>query len=278
MKVGFIGYGNMGGIVVRTLLNYGDLDPEDVVIFNRTASKLSDFVSEHPGVTAVDTPAEVTDACDMVFVCVGTGAVREVLEQIREDLRNDTHLVTINGGVRIGNLEAYYDGPISKVIPSVTMQVGRGISLIAHNAKVKEAQKKALAALFSTSSTVKEIDEDMFEVAGELTSCGPALMAEMMRQFAEAASRRGLPSEEALAMVLETMMGTSIMLADDGITVETLEGMVATKGGITEQGLIALGRELPGMYDQLMQATLSKHEQVKKDVTAKFGAAPEAKA
>jgi pyrroline-5-carboxylate reductase len=164
-----------------------------------------------------------------------------------------------------------FPGAVSKVIPSVTMEAGRGVTLICHGRGSSIEQRVALATLFGRSSLVREVEEAQVEVASDLTSCAPGLMAEMMLKFAEGGARVGsLTREEALEMVLETMMGTAIMLTDLGVAPEELKTRVATKGGITEQGLKVLDRELPCVYDQVFGATLGKHAEVKKAITDDF--------
>lgn len=271
MRLGFIGYGNMGRIIVRSLLADGSVAPRQITVYNRTADKMGDLVREHPGVTIADTTSEVATVSDVVFICVRTGAVGAVLDSLAPELREGTHLVAINGGIQLKNLARGYGGPITKIIPSVTMEAGRGVTLVCHNDRVTAEMRRALETLFARSSIVKVIAEDQFEVAGDLTSCGPALMAEMMNKFAEAGARHGtLSYEESLKMVLETMVGTAALLADRKVPVEELEARVATKGGITEQGLKVLDSELPSVFDRMMAATLEKHEKVKREISASY--------
>lgn len=271
MKYGFIGYGNMGSIIVRTLLKDGSLDQSDIMVYNRTAERLEPLLRSHPGVVMPSTPSEVARSCDVLFLCVRSNAVHGIMEGIEGSLPSSAHLVTINGGVRLGNLEKMFPGAVSKVIPSMTMEAGRGVTLVCHNDGVSHEQRRSLTGLFALSSLVREVEEDQFEAASDLTSCAPGLLAEMMLKFAEGGARAGLLSKEAaLEMVLETMMGTAILLTDLGVDPEELKSRVATKGGITEQGLKVLDRELPRVYDQVFGATLGKHAEVKKAITDDF--------
>ncbi len=271
MKYGFIGFGNMGSIIVRTLLKDGSLDQSDIMIYNRTADRLDPLLRSHPGVAVQPTPSDVARSCDVLFLCVRSNAVQGTMKEIIGSLPSSTHLITINGGVGLANLEKMFPGAISKVIPSMTMEAGRGVTLVCHNDKVSDEQRNSLATLFARSSMVREVGEHQFEAASDLTSCAPGLMAEMMLKFAEGGARAGpLSKEAALEMVLETLMGTAILLTDLGVDPEELKSRVATKGGITEQGLKVLDRELPCVYDQVFRATLGKHAEVKKAITDDF--------
>lgn len=63
-KVGFIGLGIMGRGMTRNLMNKGF----DVVVWNRTSSRMDEFVND--GATAASSPKEVTESCDIIMICV----------------------------------------------------------------------------------------------------------------------------------------------------------------------------------------------------------------
>jgi pyrroline-5-carboxylate reductase len=264
MRCGFIGYGNMGSAVVRALLGDGSLQERDVVVYNRTPGRLKDLGAEHPEVAVAASMAEVARSVEALFICVHSPAVPEVLSQVQGALSPAVHLITINGGIGIGDLEACHDGAVSKVIPSITIETGRGVTLIAHGRKVPAARAEALEALFSRSGMVKVLPENKLAVATDLTSCGPGLMAQMMAEFAFSGARAGgIDEQEALIMVTETMLGTALMLADGPLSPQELAGRVATKGGITEQGLKVLETELPVTFERMFDATGRKRAAVK---------------
>lgn len=75
---------------------------------------------------------------------------------------------------------------------------------------------------------------------------------------------------KARAMLVETMLGTAMLLQKDQLDFDQLIDQVATKGGITEEGLRVLDKTLPAGFDELFAMTASKHallkEQVKKTI------------
>jgi pyrroline-5-carboxylate reductase len=79
MKVGFIGYVNMSGAVVRAFLRGGSLEQGDVVVFNRTAARLNELKMSFPGVTLAPSAKEVVARCDVLFLGIRTAAVGEVM-------------------------------------------------------------------------------------------------------------------------------------------------------------------------------------------------------
>ena len=79
-----------------------------------------------------------------------------------------------------------------------------------------------------------------------------------------------MDEETTSRLVVETLLGTALTLASRDTSFDELKSMVATKGGITEQGLAVLDREMPRIFDQVLQATVSKHEAVKGKITCQF--------
>ena len=65
-KVSFVGLGVMG----YPMAGYLAKDGHDVTVYNRSAKKAEQWVSEHGGKAAA-TPAQAAADCDMVFACVG---------------------------------------------------------------------------------------------------------------------------------------------------------------------------------------------------------------
>jgi pyrroline-5-carboxylate reductase len=264
MRCGFIGYGNMGGAVVRALLGDGSLRESEVIVYNRTASRLESLRTCFPQVRIAGSMREAASNVDALFICVHTPVVPEVLSEIDGSVASGTHLVTINGGIGIADIESSYDGAVSKVIPSISIEVGRGFTLISHGRKVSGAQASALESLFSRSGRVKVLPEEKLGIATDLTSCGPGFMAEMIAQFALSGAKAGsIDDHEAIEMATETMLGTALMMADGRSSPDALAERVATKGGITEQGLLVLERDLPRVFDQMFEATRRKRGSVR---------------
>lgn len=262
MKFGFIGLGNMGSSLAAGLLDSGAISPESTVVANRSPGKAESFAKRYPGVAVAENNLKAAESCDAVFVAVRTDQMLDVLKEISFVERN-VHVVVVNGAMPLSHLEAVCKRPVSKLIPSVTMERGRGVSLVSHGPSVSASRSRSLEKALGRASKVIIVPEDSMDVATDLTSCGPALIAEMMHQFAEAGVRHGIDRKDAWDMVLETMQGAALALAS-GESVASLKEKVATKGGITEQGLLVLEAELPAVLDMVMDRTLAKHAEVRK--------------
>jgi pyrroline-5-carboxylate reductase len=271
-KVGFIGFGSMGGVLLRSLLRYGSLIEQEVIVSTRSREKLSGFISKYPGLEVMQSNTELAERCHTVFICVGTNEVKGVIEEINPSLAEDAHLVYISSGLTISNVAKIYDGKISKVIPSLTCGTRNCVILVHHNEKVTEDNSMRLERCLSKIGTVKIIAEDQFEIGADITSCAPAFMAAMMKHFTAAAVKNSVFSEEeALAMVRTTMLGTATLLSKRKIPFDSLIDRVATNGGITGDGVNVLDEKLPAVFDELFAVTLAKNDAVKAGMDEQYG-------
>ncbi|MEE8326156.1 MAG: pyrroline-5-carboxylate reductase dimerization domain-containing protein [candidate division NC10 bacterium] len=273
-KFGFIGYGNMGSTLIDGFLSSGALVPGEVMVSSRTEAGLSPLLEKWPETSVTCDNRRVARESRTLFICVKPLDAGPVLEEIKGVLSDDTHLVSIAACVTISNLETMFGGMITKVIPSVISQVKEGVSLFCHNSKVDHEGAGKIERLFESIGKVVLIDEDQFEVAADLTSCAPGMIAAIFQNFVEAGLRHSRLSQElAQDMVISTLLGTAKLLMAQELGFPELISRVATKGGITEEAAKVLNDGLPGLFDEVFNKTLGKHEAVKSMVREQMGAA-----
>ena len=269
--LGIIGYGSMGSMLLNGFLSKGVLSPEQAIVATRTRSKLDPLKNHWPGVTIADNNAALARQSKIVLIAVKPKDVKPVLDEIRGSLPQDAHLVLISAGVGIEDAGSVFPGKISKMIPSMTMETGMGVALACHNDQVTATDAARIEGLFGAISETRRIDENDFEAAADLTSCAPGLFAAMVQEFVNAGMRHSqLSREDAEAMVITTLYGTAKLLAEQKMSTEELINRVATKGGITEEGVKVLRKELPGTFDDVFHATLTKYGVVKAAIKAQF--------
>ena len=241
--IGFIGYGHMGGALVRGLLSHG-LPAAEVMIATRSPAKLQPLLVEYPDLQLVD--MEQIATADFLFLCVRS---EDALPVLRNLSTFHGHLISINGGISLAELAAVYSGPITKAMPSLTAEVGRGMMLLCHQAE--SASNQEVEQLLSSVSTIKMLPEAQFAEAENLTGCSPAFFACFAQLLAEGSA---LPLEDAEEMITETLIATSELLKERKMSLADLIKEVATVGGITEKGLAVMDTELPTTVKKMFEA------------------------
>jgi pyrroline-5-carboxylate reductase len=185
------------------------------------------------------------------------------LEEIKPHLQKGVHVVSLAANVTLENIGSVIGGKITRVMPGITSEVGEGVSLMCYNSLVGREDVAFIEGLFSAVGTVKVIAESAFGSGADLTSCSPGFFAAMMAQFIEAGSRSGpFSREDVQEMVLTTLYATAKLLREKHMTPEELVSRVATKGGITEEGVKVLDAHLPSVFDAVFKSTREKRQAV----------------
>lgn len=254
----------MGSMLAGGFISSGLLAPEEIVISNRTAAKVENLPERWSGISVTDDNRKTAKESALLFICVRPLDVLAVMDEIKDYLANSTHLVSIAGCIKIDDIESHFPGQVTKVIPSIASEVREGVSLVCHNPKVSKESVERLEKLLGAVGRVLNIKENEFEVAADLTSCAPGMIAAIFDCFVRAALKHSeISPDVAQKMIVSTLFGTAKLLAEKGTGFQKLIGRVATKGGITEEGVKVLNNHLPSVFDEVFSKTLSKHDFVK---------------
>ncbi len=271
MKIGFIGYGSMGSMILNGFLDSNSISAKDIIVSNRTISKLDNLKKKYPEIEVSPKNVDLAKKCNPIFLFVNTGEVKNVLDEIKEQLNKDTHIIHISAGLSLKILEESFPFKITQIIPSLTSELKEGVSLVCHSGKVNSKEKKFVENLFSNISQLKVVREEDLDICTDLTSCSPAFMAYIFKEFAvSGAARSEITKEEAEEMVLQTLLGTVKLLTEKKMSFEEIISRVATKGGITEEGIKSLETDLPLVFDNLFKSTFNKREKLKKDLDKQY--------
>ena len=116
MKVGIIGYGSMGKMLVDQFAASGKLKNQSLLVSNRTKDKLKTLPA---GANPCNNNRELACLADIVFLCVKPGDLKEIIEEISPDLKHESILVSLNGSVPFALMEKISAGKIAKVIHAI---------------------------------------------------------------------------------------------------------------------------------------------------------------
>lgn len=271
MKIGFIGFGSMGSMIIKGFLDSNAINANEVVVSNRSLSKLDDLKTKYPEIDISEKNTNLAKRCNPIFLFVNTGEVKNVLDEIKPHLIEDAHIIHISAGLSLETIEKVFDIKITRVIPSLTSEVKEGVSLVCHNEKVNPQEKKFIEDLFNHISLVNVVNENDMDIATDLTSCSPAFLAFIIKKFADLGAKKSEMNEkETEEMVLQTLKGTIKLLTEKEMTFDELIFRVATKGGITAEGIKSLEKDLPSVFENLFNSTSNKRKKLKEDLIKQY--------
>lgn len=272
MKVGFIGTGSMGSLLIDSFIRSGALRPEQIRISNRTLKKALELSDRHPGLIVCRSNAETASQSDLFFLCVKPGEFKTVIDEIQEQLHISQIAVSITSPVQLSHLESELPCKVAKIIPSITNQTGSGASLCIYGSRIKEEDRLLLESLLSSISRPTQVLESHTRITSDFSSCGPAFLSFFVEKWIDAAvEMTGVDRPTLNALAGEMLLGTGKLLTEEGFSPEQLQERVAVPGGITAQALSLLGNRLDGLFHQLINTTHEKYEEDLAKLDIAFG-------
>jgi pyrroline-5-carboxylate reductase len=231
VKLGFIGAGNMASALARGI-------GEPVLVADVEQSKAR-ALAEELGGEAVGSNAELAERAEAIVLCHKPKQLDEVAEQVGGHARI---VISILAATPVAELERAYPGvPVYRFIPNIPAEVRQGVLCYVPGTRAKDGPEQEVLALLGRAGAIIPLDsEPLIEPAMALMSCGPAFMALVAESFADAGAAHGLAPDEAIRMTVETMAGTAAYLREHAYDTGAVKVRVATPGGATERGLIAL--------------------------------------
>ncbi|KHF31650.1 Pyrroline-5-carboxylate reductase [Paenibacillus sp. P1XP2] len=262
MKVGFIGTGSMGSVLIDAFMTSGALMPNQVFASNRTAEKVALLARRHPGLNVCSSNAETVKNSDIVFICVKPLQYKALVEEIKDEVKQDQMLVSITSPVQVRHLEQALACKIAKVIPSITHLTLSGASLCMYGTRIAPEDRLVLEQLLGAISKPLEIPESHVRISSDFSSCGPAFISFFLDQWVEAAvEMTGIGREQATSLAGEMLLGTGKLLTEGGFHPLDLQERVAVPGGITAEALALLRQSLNDVFHQLIATTHAKYEE-----------------
>lgn len=252
MRLGFIGFGNMGRALAEGLLRKGALAAEEMGACARDFDKLRRN-TQRSGIRAFRQAAEVVDFADTVVVAVKPHQVEEVLAPLRDALRGKC-LISVAAGWRFDDYERLLAPGTHHLstIPNTPVSVGEGIIVCERRHSLSDAEWLAVRELFGRIGLLPVVDTAQLSAAGTICGCGPAFIALSIEALADAAVKHGIARDEAYRMVSQMVVGTGRLQLESGELPARLKDQVCSPGGTTIRGVAELERR--GLRGALIDA------------------------
>ena len=256
MKVGIIGYGSMGRMLVEKLSKNKDTA---LFVFNRTPEKVAGLA---PEISVCSSNGDLASKVDIVIMCVRPFDIKQVLSELAEAVSPEALIVSLNGSVSFASMQKIVNHKMAKLIPSLTAEIEKSQSLVCFNEKASETDKKNLMSLFKCMGDVILLPENEMGMGSELVSCMPGFIASIFDVICSSAREHtSLPDEQIISMVLNTLCATGELMLSKNMSFEDVVTRVATKGGITEEGTKVVYEKFPAIAGELFEKTLEKRRQ-----------------
>ena len=207
MKVGFIGLGNMGSAIARTVAKCDDVS---LLLSSHNPEKAGKLQAEIGG-QLLDN-AQVAAESDVVFLGVKPYQVASTIKEIGEGGNNGSIWISMATGVSLETL--------AKLLP------GHDLVRMLPNTPV--------------AGKVVEIQEGLMDAATAVAGCGPAFVYQFIEALSDAGVQNGLSRSQAIEMAAQTVLGSAQMVLATGQHPAQLRDAVTSPGGSTIAGVVEL--------------------------------------
>ncbi len=244
MNIGLIGAGNLGKAIIDGLCDEPDIE----IRAGNLVSEEYQGVRFEPGANR-----DIASWADSIILAVKPSYMADVIAEIKEEAQGK-NVISVAAGLSLAFYKEQGLADIIRIMPNIAIGKKAGTIGVCASKTCNEKHKKEAMTLLQKIAYCIELPEEHLDTIVALSGSGIAYLAHLIGVFIEEGRKAGLSKETATTIVLETMKGASALLAT-GEDASSICSRVATKGGITEQGLQSMREE---GIDTIIKKVLAK--------------------
>ena len=242
--VGIIGAGNMGEVLIRGLIQSGNVKKTEIIASDANQERL-DFISKTYGVRIASTNVELVEDASIVIIAVKPQNIDDLLNELSTSSHEEHLFISIAAGVTTEKLASkmHHQSGIIRVMPNAPASVLAGIAALCPGRNVSPADLQRAVSIFEcVGRTVVIKNEALMDVVTGLSGSGPAFVFLVIESLSDAGVQLGISRKESSLLAAQTVYGAAKMLLETGRHPSELKDIVATPGGTTFAGLKMLER------------------------------------
>lgn len=240
MKIGFIGLGNMGASLAKSVLQAKMC--AQILLANRSQAKVDAFIADFGGQASSN--EEIFAEADVIFLGVKPAQFSDLLSQYQTILekRESLLLISMAAGLTLEKLASLLPSQhrIIRMMPNTPVSIGQGVISYALSANCQVDDKEVFCQLLQHAGLLFEISEGLIDAATGLAGCGPAFVYLFIESLADAGVQTGLPRGAALKMAAQTVVGSGQLVLESQQHPGVLKDQVCSPGGSTIAGVANL--------------------------------------
>lgn len=240
-KIGFIGCGNMGKAMLQGIISSNIIASDNIMV--STKSKESkDNINKVFNVNVTLDNKEVAKNSNILFLAIKPNIYKEVIDEIQESIMEDTIIVSIAAGIKIGDIEDWLNKPYSivRIMPNTPALVKEGMTALCPNKNVKDSELNTIIEILKSFGEYELLEEKYFDAFIALCGSSPAYVFVFIEAMADAAVKLGIPRKKAYKMAEQSILGSAKLALETGLHPGELKDMVCSPSGTTIEAVIEL--------------------------------------
>lgn len=230
--IAIVGTGAMAEAMIAGLLSGGHVAAAQIIASDPRAER-REAVEAKYGIRTTGSNVEAVGDAHVIVLAIKPQMLLRVGRELSSVLAPDQLIISILAGPTskaLGN--ALRHDAIVRTMPNTPAQLGKGMTVWCASEQVSERQREQAAALLT--SLGKEIyveDEKYVSMSTAVSGTGPAYVFMVMEALIDAAVHLGFPRHIAHDLVIETLLGGTLLAQESGDHPAYLRNMVTSPAG-----------------------------------------------
>ena len=265
-KIGFIGTGNMGTALLTGARKAFDADR--FIFFDRNADK-RERITGQLGISPAADVTEVARESGILFLMVKPQNYAEVIDQIKDELREDHIVISVAPGVTRAWIrrQAGVDLRVVRAMPNTPSLIGAGMTGLAYDeGMLSDEESDVIMRIFGSCGEVRRVDESLMDTVICASGSSPAFYYLFIDAIAKRCEDLGMTREDAVTFAAQTADGSGQMVLQAEEDPATLAERVCSKGGTTIEGVTSLKADnLDSIVARAVDATFAKAQAMRRE-------------
>ncbi|MBW6411795.1 pyrroline-5-carboxylate reductase [Clostridium weizhouense] len=261
-RIGFIGCGNMGSSIVGGLIASGFAKNDQIIVSTKTEVSAKKLEDDFKILATLDNNY-VAKNSDILILAVKPYMFKDVIGEIKENLREDQIMISIAAGISIKDMEELIGNEykIIRSMPNTPALVGQAMSAVCPNKNITKEDMEYCIKIFKSFGECVTLEEKDFH--GFIALCGssPAYIFMFIEAMADGAVKLGISRDNAYKMAAQSLLGSAKMVLDTGKHPGILKDMVCSPGGTTIDAVAELEKQ--GFRNSVIEAMVKCAERSK---------------
>ncbi|MCM8785795.1 MAG: pyrroline-5-carboxylate reductase [Candidatus Omnitrophica bacterium] len=233
MRIGIIGFGNMGSAIYEGIVEEKIFKKKDIFIYEIDKEKVKNL-----NLNICESNKDLVEKSQLIIIAVKPNDAKNVLEEIKSSLSPEKILVSIMAGIKIKKIEKIVGKniPVIRIMPNLNVKVKSGIIAYCSN-KYGRRYENLIEKIFSSVGMVFKLNENKFDTITAISGSGPGFLFYIAEEFKKICIEKGISEKISKDLVTYLFYGTGKMIFQTKKEIEELKEQVCSPKGTTIAGL-----------------------------------------